>query len=64
MKKTSNSVTKVNVGNFSTMSYSSLFYKALYGDFNGDGKADIMAPQADKTSNWHLYISNGKNFSQ
>ena len=64
LKKTSNSVTKVNVGNFSTMSYSSLFYKALYGDFNGDGKADIMAPQADKTSNWHLYISNGKNFSQ
>lgn len=64
LKKNSNSIIKVNVGNFSTMPYSSLFYKALYGDFNGDGKADIMVPQADKTSNWHLYISNGKNFSQ
>ena len=64
IKKTASSTIKVNVENFSTQSYSGLFNKALYGDFNGDGKTDILVPQADKNSNWNLYISNGKNFNQ
>lgn len=64
IKKTAGSTIKVNVENFATQSYSGLFNSALYGDFNGDGKTDILVPQADKNSNWNLYISNGKNFNQ
>ena len=64
IKKTTGSTIKVNVENFATQSYSGLFNDALYGDFNGDGKTDILVPQADKNSNWNLYISNGKIFNQ
>ncbi|WP_418122352.1 RHS repeat-associated core domain-containing protein [Chryseobacterium sp. PTM-20240506] len=39
-----------------------VFDRAIVGDFNGDGKADLMIPQADKSSHWNLYISNGVGF--
>ncbi|MGU9938522.1 RHS repeat-associated core domain-containing protein [Empedobacter brevis] len=35
---------------------------AVIGDFNGDGKTDIMIPKTDKSSDWFLYLSNGKGF--
>ncbi|WP_333663138.1 polymorphic toxin type 23 domain-containing protein [Chishuiella changwenlii] len=35
---------------------------AVPGDFNGDGKTDLMIPKEDKSSDWILYISNGKGF--
>lgn len=35
---------------------------AVAGDFNGDGKTDLMIPKADKSSDWLLYLSNGKGF--
>ncbi|GEM50898.1 hypothetical protein EB1_06880 [Empedobacter brevis NBRC 14943 = ATCC 43319] len=35
---------------------------AVTGDFNGDGKMDIMIPKADKSYDWFLYLSNGKGF--
>ena len=64
IRKNANSYETVNVENFSTTQYSGMFNNALYGDFNGDAKTDILVPQADKNSNWNLYISNGKSFSQ
>lgn len=33
-----------------------------FGDFNGDGKTDIIAPVAEGSSNWRMYISTGKSF--
>jgi RHS repeat-associated protein len=35
---------------------------AVSGDFNGDGKTDLMIPKEDKSSDWLLYFSNGKGF--
>lgn len=32
------------------------------GDFNGDGKTDILAPIANESSNWRMYISTGNGF--
>ena len=33
-----------------------------FGDFNGDGKTDILAPIANDSSNWIMYISTGNAF--
>ena len=35
---------------------------AIVGDFTGDGKTDLMVPQAEDSWNWKLYISTGKGF--
>lgn len=32
------------------------------GDFNGDGKTDIIAPIAQDSSDWRMYISTGNGF--
>lgn len=32
------------------------------GDFNGDGKTDIIAPIAEDSSDWRMYISTGNGF--
>ncbi|MDV3662134.1 hypothetical protein CMU70_16940 [Elizabethkingia anophelis] len=37
---------------------------AVVGDFNGDGKTDLLVPMADKSSDWILYKSNGKSFEK
>ncbi|AKH95793.1 VCBS repeat-containing protein [Elizabethkingia anophelis] len=37
---------------------------AVAGDFNGDGKTDLLVPMADKSSDWILYKSNGKSFEK
>jgi YD repeat-containing protein len=39
-----------------------VYDRAIAGDFNGDGKTDLMIPKADKTSDWYLYLSTGKGF--
>ncbi|MDY3530002.1 SpvB/TcaC N-terminal domain-containing protein [Riemerella anatipestifer] len=36
--------------------------ESLMGDFNGDGKTDLLIPQEDNTDKWNLYLSNGKGF--
>lgn len=53
----------INVGNFSGQDFSGSAYNGmLMGDFNGDAKTDILVPQADKSYNWDLYLSDGKKF--
>lgn len=39
-----------------------LRWNALVGDFNGDGKTDLMIPVAEGSSDWRLYLSTGKSF--
>ncbi|WP_419494855.1 SpvB/TcaC N-terminal domain-containing protein [Chryseobacterium bernardetii] len=34
------------------------------GDFNGDGKTDIIAPIAEDSSDWRMYISTGTGFKK
>ncbi|UTF99026.1 VCBS repeat-containing protein [Elizabethkingia anophelis] len=36
--------------------------EAVVGDFTGDGKSDLMVPQAEDSENWKLYLSTGKGF--
>ncbi|WP_326981924.1 SpvB/TcaC N-terminal domain-containing protein [Chryseobacterium sp. MYb264] len=35
---------------------------AVVGDFNGDGRSDLLVPSAGTTSDWYLYQSTGKSF--
>lgn len=46
---------------FSTIK-ESLDDKLYLGDFNGDGKTDIIAPIADGSPDWRMYISTGNSF--
>lgn len=36
----------------------------LIGDFNGDGKSDLMIPEAEGSGTWFMYISTGKGFER
>lgn len=36
----------------------------VFGDFNGDGKTDIMIPEANQSTNWFLYQSTGAGFER
>ncbi|MCT3833551.1 hypothetical protein HZP56_08365 [Elizabethkingia anophelis] len=36
--------------------------EAVVGDFTGDGKSDLMVPQAVDSKNWKLYLCTGKGF--
>ena len=47
---------------FSTLLESMEFMRL--GDFNGDGKTDILAPIAQDSSDWRMYISTGKGFDK
>lgn len=42
-------------------SLDNIFY---FGDFNGDGKTDILAPIAQDSSDWRMYISTGIGFKK
>uniref|UniRef100_UPI0025C64787 SpvB/TcaC N-terminal domain-containing protein n=1 Tax=Chryseobacterium sp. TaxID=1871047 RepID=UPI0025C64787 len=35
---------------------------AIVGDYNGDGKTDILVPVGVDSSDWNMYISSGKEF--
>ncbi|WP_228400743.1 RHS repeat-associated core domain-containing protein [Chryseobacterium taeanense] len=35
----------------------------IIGDYNGDGKTDIMVPVGVDSSDWNMYISTGKSFT-
>ncbi|MEN2436738.1 SpvB/TcaC N-terminal domain-containing protein, partial [Weeksellaceae bacterium A-14] len=37
-------------------------YQGVVGDFNGDGKSDLLVPEAKGSSDWKLYISTGTGF--
>ncbi|MBW7675116.1 RHS repeat-associated core domain-containing protein [Chryseobacterium chendengshani] len=55
---------KENVGNFAGYNFVGMPYSAMmFGDFNGDAKADIIVPQANHSNIYKLYISNGNNFN-
>ncbi len=45
-----------------TTTKESLDNKMYLGDFNGDGKTDILAPIAQDSSDWRMYISTGNSF--
>ncbi len=47
-----------------TTSKESLDDKLYLGDFNGDGKTDILAPIADSSPEWRMYISTGIGFKK
>ncbi|ROI01534.1 hypothetical protein EGI16_16680 [Chryseobacterium sp. G0240] len=65
IKKTeAGTYTTVNVGNFTGQTLGGFFHGALYGDFNGDSKVDILVPQANKSYNWNLFVSDGKQLKQ
>ncbi|MBX7227976.1 MAG: VCBS repeat-containing protein, partial [Chitinophagales bacterium] len=34
----------------------------VWGDYNGDGKTDLLIPIANQSSDWKMYISTGKGF--
>ena len=34
----------------------------VWGDYNGDGKTDLLIPVANQSSDWKMYISTGKGF--
>ncbi|WP_353098094.1 colicin E3/pyocin S6 family cytotoxin [Empedobacter brevis] len=36
----------------------------VWGDFNGDGRADLMIPHSDGNSNWSMYLSKGNSFEK
>ncbi|EQB90593.1 RHS repeat-associated core domain-containing protein [Elizabethkingia anophelis] len=36
--------------------------EAVVGDFTGDGKSDLMVPQAVDSKNWKLYLCTGRGF--
>lgn len=36
----------------------------VWGDFNGDGRADLMIPYSDGNSNWSMYLSKGNSFEK
>lgn len=38
--------------------------KGYVGDFNGDGKSDLIVPESEGSFNWNLYISDGGKFIQ
>ena len=37
---------------------------AFVGDFNGDGKSDLLIPQANNSDQWNLYFSDTKGFKK
>ncbi len=36
----------------------------VWGDFNGDGKTDLLIPKAKDSSDWTMYISKGNSFEE
>ena len=41
-----------------------LVSKALIGDFNGDGKTDLLIPHTEWSSQWYMYINTGLSFEK
>lgn len=61
-KKNSSGIFSVNNISYSDIIIEGLREKAITGDFTGDGKTDLMVPQAEGNETWKLYISTGKGF--
>lgn len=47
---------------FSDIPITGLRNKAIVGDFTGDGKTDLLVPQAIDSRQWKLYLSTGMGF--
>ncbi|MDR6084480.1 hypothetical protein QE441_000274 [Chryseobacterium sp. SORGH_AS909] len=63
-KQSAGSYLKISIGNFSGQKFEGISSGALFGDFNGDNKVDVLVPQANKSYNWNVYISDGRKFNQ
>ncbi|ASE62716.1 RHS repeat-associated core domain-containing protein [Chryseobacterium indologenes] len=63
-KTASGNFQTADVGNFTGQILGGFFHGALYGDFNGDSKVDILVPQANKSYNWNLFVSDGNQLKQ
>ena len=61
-----NSITKnfEIITSASISEYSSTNNLLLFGDYNGDGKTDILIPRAKNDSIWSVYISKGNDFDK
>ncbi|MDC8099814.1 RHS repeat-associated core domain-containing protein [Chryseobacterium rhizosphaerae] len=51
----------IKISSTSKESFNNILY---LGDFNGDGKTDVMAPIAEDSSDWRMYISTGTGFKK
>lgn len=47
---------------YSNVLIEGLRHRAIVGDFTGDGKTDLLVPQAIDSRQWKLYISTGAGF--
>ena len=43
---------------FGTLPHYEVDKQLLFGDFNGDGKVDLLLPQAEKSELWSIYYAN------
>jgi len=49
--------------NMGTTPISGVFASSVLGDYNGDGKTDLMIPAGYDSSDWRLYTSTGSHFN-
>ncbi|MEL5903688.1 RHS repeat-associated core domain-containing protein [Elizabethkingia anophelis subsp. anophelis] len=61
-KKNSSGIFTVETNMYSDMVVEGLRKDALIGDFTGDGKTDLLVPQAEFSWSWKLYTSTGNGF--
>ncbi|HFK5521275.1 hypothetical protein CMU85_10135 [Elizabethkingia anophelis] len=61
-KKDASGIFYMDTNPYSNTAIEGLRADAVVGDFTGDGKTDLLVPQAVDSWSWKLYISTGKGF--